>query len=144
MPDKIGLHESFARQDTPIAGSERAFGLVFAIVFIIIGMFPLVDGLPVRTWAIGLSAGFLIIAFLAPGLLGPLNRLWYLFGLMLHKIVYPLVMGVLFFLTITPIALIMRCLGKDPLHRKFNSDAKSYWIKRNPPGPASDSMRQQF
>jgi hypothetical protein len=144
MSDDSGLHESLARQEIPIAGSERGFGIVFSVLFVIIGLFPLIDALPVQIWALSLSAGFLLAAFFVPKLLRPLNRVWYLFGLMLHKLVNPLVMGVLFFFTVTPIALIMRIVGKDPLNRRFDLVAKSYWIKRNPPGPTPNSMRQQF
>jgi hypothetical protein len=144
MPKDSSLHENLARQDASIAGSERGFGIVFAVVFVFIGIFPLMDALPVRVWAMGLSASFLAAAFFAPDLLKPLNRFWHLFGLMLQKVVNPLVMGLLFFFTVTPIALIMRIFGKDPLQRQFDPAAKSYWIERNPPGPAPNSMRQQF
>jgi predicted membrane metal-binding protein len=144
MTDSQGLHEDLGRQDAPIAGSERGFGIVFAVVFAVVGLWPLLDGEPVRAWALVLAAGFLGTGFFAPGLLKPLNRIWFLFGLALHKIVSPLVMGLLFFLTVTPMALILRALGKDPLRRKFDPDAKSYWIERNPPGPAPETMRRQF
>ena len=139
-----GLHENLEDRDAPTAGSERGFGIVFAVVFAVIGLWPLTDAQPVRVWALGLVVSFLAVGFIAPGLLKPLNRAWFLFGLALHKIVNPLVMGLLFFFTVTPIALIMRIVGKDPLHRAFDKDATTYWIERNPPGPAPDSMRQQF
>jgi hypothetical protein len=144
MADSKGLHEDLGRHDAPKAGSERGFGIVFAVVFTVIGLWPLLDGAPVRIDALGAAAGFLATGFFAPELLKPLNRVWYRFGLLLHKIVNPLVMGLLFFLTVTPIALIMRAVGKDPLHRKFDGQAKSYWIERDPPGPTPESMRQQF
>jgi hypothetical protein len=144
MTDSKGLHEVFGRQDAPKAGSERGFGIVFAVVFAVIGLWPLLDGAPVRVWAMVAAAGFLAAGLLTPGLLKPLNRAWYLFGLLLHKIVNPLIMGLLFFLTVTPIALILRAMGKDPLHRTFDPDATSYWIEREPPGPAPETMRQQF
>ena len=76
--------------------------------------------------------------------LRPLNRLWFLLGMALHKVVNPLVMGFLFYLTVTPMALFMRLAGKDPLRLKFDRQAKSYWIKRQPAGPAPESMRRQF
>lgn len=144
MTDKQGLHEDFNRDDDVRAGSERAFGIVFAVVFTIIGLWPLLDGGPFRLWALAIGGLFLAAGLITPGILKPLNRAWFLFGLVLHKIVNPLVMGLLFFLTVTPIALMMRIVGKDPLQRKFDKDAKSYWIKRDPPGPAPDTMRQQF
>jgi len=144
MTDKQGLHEDFSRDDDIRAGSERAFGIVFAVVFTIIALWPLLDGAPFRIWALATAGIFLTAALLLPVVLKPLNRVWFLFGLALHKIVNPLVMGLLFFLTVTPIALMMRIVGKDPLQRKFDPDAETYWIKRDPPGPAPDSMRQQF
>jgi len=73
-----------------------------------------------------------------------LNKLWFHFGLLLHKIVSPLVMGLLFFVTVTPIGLLMRTLGKTPLKLEFDKDADSYWILRDPPGPAPDTMKRQF
>ena len=144
MTDKQGLHENFSRDDGVQAGSERGFGFVFAIVFATIGLWPLLDDGPVRVWALAAGGAFLAAGLLLPAVLKPLNRVWFLFGMALHKIVNPLVMGLLFFLTVTPIALMMRVAGKDPLRRKFDPGAESYWIKREPPGPAPDTMRQQF
>ncbi len=144
MAEPQGLHESFERANDVKAGSERAFGLVFAAFFALIGFWPLLAGTGPRLWALAVSALFAGAAFLAPGLLKPLNRLWFRFGELLHKIVNPLVMGLLFFLTVTPIALLMRVAGKDPLRLKFDRGAKSYWIAREPPGPAPESMRNQF
>jgi len=114
------------------------------VVFAVVGLWPLLDGATVRVWALVLAAALLAAGLFAPVLLRPFNRVWFLFGLALHKIVNPLVMGLLFFLTVTPMALILRALGKDPLHRTFDPDAASYWIKREPPGPAPKTMRQQF
>ncbi len=144
MTDTKGLHENLRRPDAAKADSERGFGIVFAVVFAVIGLWPLLGGDPLRAWALVLAAGFLAVGIFAPKILRPLNRVWYLFGLALHKVVSPLVMGLLFFLTVTPMALILRGLGKDPLHRKFDPDATSYWIERSPPGPAPETMRQQF
>ncbi len=142
--DPRGFHESFGHGDAPTAGSERGFGVVFAVVFVVIGLWPLVDGGAVRVWALVAAGVFLAAGFLVPAALRPLNRVWFLFGMVLHKIVNPLVMGLLFYLTITPMALVMRLLGKDPLNRRFDSQAKSYWIERRPAGPAPESMRNQF
>lgn len=144
MSDNKELHESIDRHEVPTVGSERGFGIVFSIFFVIIGLFPLLDALPARFWALCLSAIFLFMAFFAPGLLKPLNRAWYLFGLMLHKLVNPIVLGVLFFFTVTPIALVLRVLGKDPLNRRFDSAANSYWIERDSSDLTPESMRQQF
>ncbi len=144
MAETQGFHEQFSRGDEVKAGSERAFGLVFAAVFALIGLWPLFSAGGVRVWALIVAALFAAAAFLAPGALKPLNRAWFLFGMLLHKIVNPLVMALLFFTTVTPTALVMRLAGKDPLRLKFDRAAKSYWIERAPPGPEPDSMRRQF
>jgi hypothetical protein len=137
-------HESFDRS-TPVQGSSnRALGVVFAAVFAIIGAFPVLFGGAPRWWSLAVAAVFALIAFLAPALLGPLNRLWTRFGLLLHRIVSPLVLGFMFFLVVTPIALLMRALGKDPLRLRFEAGARSYWIERTPPGPPPQSLPDQF
>ncbi len=125
-------------------GSERSFGLVFAVVFALVCLLPLKDGAEPRLWAGLVAAAFAVVSLAAPKLLKPLNKIWFLFGLLLHKIVSPLVMGLLFFVTVTPIALIMRALGKDPLKLRRDPAAASYWIARQPPGPEPESMRRQF
>jgi len=144
MVRKPSTHEDFSREDTVKVGSEKGFGIVFAVVFTIIGLWPLIDGAPVRLWSLIVAGTFLILAFLFPQTLRPLNLVWFRFGLLLHKIVNPVVMGFLFFSTVLPIAILLRLFGKDPLHRKFDAEAETYWIKRDPPGPEPDSMRHQF
>jgi hypothetical protein len=144
MPKSPAIHEDFDREDGPKAGSERGFGVVFAVVFVIIGLFPLWDGGPMRLWALIVAGAFLAAGMFVPILLKPLNRLWFLFGIAIHKVMSPLIMGLLFYLTVTPIALIMRMVGKDPLNRRFEPSAKSYWVERDPTGPAPKTMRQQF
>ncbi|MDA1091006.1 MAG: SxtJ family membrane protein [Proteobacteria bacterium] len=144
MPKSQAFHEDFAREDGPKVGSERSFGIVFAVVFAIIGLAPLWDGSPYRLWALIVAAAFLAAGMVAPVVLRPLNKIWFLFGMALHKVMNPLIMGLLFYLTVTPIALIMRMVGKDPLNRRFDPDAKSYWVVREPAGPAPETMRQQF
>lgn len=138
------IHEDFRRDETVKAGSERGFGVVFAAVFAVVGLWPLIDGGAVRIWALVVAALFAAAAAVAPAALRPFNRLWFLIGLALHKVVNPLVMAILFYLTVTPTALLMRLAGKDPLRLKFDRGAKSYWIERTPAGPAPESMRRQF
>lgn len=141
----ISSHEDLSRQHGPKAeGSNRWFGLVFAGFFTIIALWPLVGHREPRWWALGVAAVFAILAFAYPKALTPLNRLWFKFGLLLHRIVNPILMAAIFFTTVTPIAMLMRMSGKDPLRLKFDRAARSYWIERTPPGPAPDSMRQQF
>jgi hypothetical protein len=130
--------------DTPKMGSERNFGLVFAAAFAFVGFSPLVHGHEVRLWPLPLAGIFLIAAFLLPRVLAPLNRLWFLLGLLLGKVMTPVVMGVLFFVTVTPVGIAMRLSGKDPLRLKREPAAKSYWIERISPGPAAGSLKDQF
>ena len=144
MAESKAFHEDFGRDDGAKAGSERGFGIVFAVVFVIIGLWPLWDGGPMRFWALIVAGAFLAAGLFAPAILRPLNQLWFLFGMALHKVVNPLVMGLLFYLTVTPIALIMRLVGKDPLNRRFDVESKSYWVERDPGDPAPETMPRQF
>ncbi len=144
MTKKPAIHEDFARDDEVKAGTERAFGIVFAVVFTLIGLLPLWSGGAVRWWSLIIAAAFLVAALVAPRLLAPLNRLWFLFGKALHRVINPLVMGLIFFVAVTPTALIMRLVGKDPLNRRFEPKARTYWIERTPPGPEPETMKNQF
>jgi hypothetical protein len=125
-------------------GSERSFGLVFTAFFLLVGLWPLKSGGEPRLWALGAATAFLLAALVAPKALRPLNLLWFKFGMLLHHVVTPLVMGLLFFLTVTPVGLLMRATGKDPMRLKRDPSAASYWIMRTPPGPAPESMKTQF
>ncbi|MDP6390627.1 MAG: SxtJ family membrane protein [Alphaproteobacteria bacterium] len=144
MTDRDSMHEDLARHHAVETSSDRSFGLVFAAVFAVIGLWPLVDGGAPRWWAIGVAAAVAAAAALRPAVLAPLNRLWTRFGLLLHRIVNPLVMGLLFFLVVTPTGLLMRLFGKDLLRLRRDAAAASYWIERDPPGPAPDTMKNQF
>ena len=148
MSNKQALHENFTARDDVKAGSERSFGLIFAVVFIIVALLPLLtlSDQPgsLRLWALFVAAFFAIAALTMPRLLALPNKLWYRFGLLLHKIINPLIMVLLFFLNVTPIGLIMRSLGKTPLKLGFDKSAESYWIPRTPPGPAPETMKRQF
>lgn len=115
------------------------------IVFGLVGVWPLLFGdSAVRIWALAIAVAILAVTLIAPRRLGPLNRLWTKFGLRLNRLANPIIMGLIFFLTVTPTALIFRLLGKDPLKLKFDPSADSYWIHRNPPGPSPESMSEQF
>ena len=137
-------HEDLARVEEIVGSSDRSFGLVFSACFLVIGLWPLVHRNPTRGWALVLAAAFFAIALIRPALLGPLNRLWLRLGLLLQRIVSPVVLALLYFTTITPMGLLMRLLGKNPLRLGFDPDAKTYWIERRPPGPAPETMRRQF
>jgi len=136
-------HEPSARFRKIDLGSNRKFGLVFGSVFLVIGVWPVVlhDG-SVRPWALAVGAVFLAVAPLAPYLLASLNRAWFRLGLVLNAITSPILMGVLFFGAIVPFAVFLR--RKDLLRRQFQPQTESYWILRDPPGPAPDSMNKQF
>lgn len=124
--------------------TDRSFGIVFTIFFAIVGLLPLFSSHPVRIWAFIVSTLFLLLALLRPSSLAPLNKLWTKFGALLHRIVSPVALGVLFFLVVTPTGLLMRLFGKDPLRLRLDRNAKSYWIERSPPGPDAESLKNQF
>ena len=121
-------------------GSNKSFGIVFSIVFLIVGLYPLINNEELRIWCLIISLFFLILGSINSKILTPLNKIWFKFGILLGKIVSPIIMGVIFFLVVTPIALIMRLVGKDLLNLKFNKN-KSYWIQKT--GPKS-KMKNQF
>lgn len=126
-------------------GSERGFGLVFAIFFAIISLWPVVFGSGgLRIWALIVAAVFLGLAYLLPNALKPLNRVWFLFGMFLSKIVTPITMGIIFFLSVVPIGIVRRMTTPDPLKQKFDPDADSYWIERDPEQLALSSMKKQY
>ena len=138
-------HETTAHNDDIKMGSERGFGIVFGVVFLIIALWPLWKGGEVRLWAIGVGAVFLVLAFVYPVILRPLNRVWFKFGLLLGKIMTPIVMGFLFLVTFVPMAFIVRVIAKkDLLRLKLEPESASYWIQRTPPGPEPSSMKNQF
>lgn len=126
------------------ASGDRAFGRVFAAVFAVIGLWPLVHAQSPRWWALAISLGFLVVSIVAPHRLAPLNRAWFLIGQALHAVVSPVVMGVIFFLVVTPIALLRRLGGRDLLGLRFSRQARSYWVLRDPPGPEPETLKQQF
>ena len=120
--------------------SNRSFGIVFFVVFLLIALYPLTYGGEIRIWSLIISIIFLILGLLNSKILAPLNKIWFKFGILLGRIVSPIIMGIIFFLVVTPIGFIMRLLGKDLLNLKYNKN-KSYWIEKN--GPKS-KMKNQF
>ena len=121
-------------------GSNKSFGIVFFIVFLLIAVYPLINNGELRIWSLILSLAFLILGLLNSKILYPLNKIWFKFGLLLGRIVSPLVMVIIFFLVVTPIGLLMRILNKDLLNLKFNK-SKSYWIEKN---EQKSKMKNQF
>lgn len=137
-------HESLHREEHVELSSNRSFGLVFVAVFVIVALLPLLHGHAVRLWSLGVAGLILLVALAVPDLLAPLNRLWMRFGMLLHHIVSPLVLGLMFFVVVTPMGVLMRLLGKDPLRLKRDAAASTYWVARTPPGPPPDSFDHQF
>lgn len=137
------LEPSFARGSTP-ESSDRSFGLVFAAAFTIYGCWPLLHMERPRWWALGIAIAFAAAALLQPHILTPLNQAWLAIGRLLHRVMSPLVMGVIFFLCLSPIAWVMRLRGKDPLSLSRRPDLPSYWIPRRLSPPAVETMKQQF
>ena len=121
--------------------SEKSFGVVFSIVFLIVALYPLINSEGLRIWALVVSIIFFLLAFLAPKILVLPNKLWFKFGLLIGSIVAPIVMALVYFVTVLPTGLIMRLLGKDLLKQKLDKNAKSYWVKRSEP---MGSMKNQF
>lgn len=123
---------------------NRTFGLIFAAIFLLIAILPLIWANEVRMWALMVSAAFTSIALLLPRALTPLNQLWAKFGQLMHKVTNPLLMGLVFFLTVLPTGIIMRLLGKDPMNRRLDPQAQSYWIKRENADITPESFDNQF
>ena len=121
-------------------GSNRSFGIVFFVVFLLVSLYSLINGENVRFWSLAISFIFLVLGILNSNLLSPLNKIWFKFGILLGRIISPIVMGIIFFLVVTPIAFIMRLLGKDLLNLKY-SDNQSYWIEKTNP---KSKMKNQF
>jgi len=120
--------------------SNRSFGIVFFVVFLLIALYPLINSGEIRIWSVLISLIFLILGLFNSKILAPLNNLWFKFGIFLGKIISPIIMGIIFFLVVTPIGLLMRLLGKDLINLKYNNN-KSYWIEKK--GPKS-KMKNQF
>lgn len=124
-------------------GSERSFGFVFATVFALIGLYPLLNAGEVRLWSIGVAVAFALVAVVLPRLLRPLNVVWFKFGMLLGRVVAPLVMILLFFLVFTPTGLVMRAFRRDLLKLRFDRSLDTYWISRDE-STTSGTMKDQF
>jgi len=138
------MHEAMHRDEAVEGPSDRKFGLTIGAILVFIAIFRLLFGHSHWPWWLGAGLGFGLFGLIWPAALHPLNRAWMLLGLVLYKIVNPVVMALLFFSTITPVGALMRLCGNDPLRLRRNSAATSYWIARDPPGPTAESMRNQF
>jgi Saxitoxin biosynthesis operon protein SxtJ len=137
-------HEDLDRQEVIEGSTDRMFGLVFAAVFAVVAAWPLMSGQALRWWAVAVAAVFAVLALVKPLLLAAANRLWTGFGLLLGKVVSPIALGILFYGVVSPLGIVLRLVGKDPLRLKRDAASTSYWIARDPPGPPPTSMDRQF
>jgi hypothetical protein len=126
------------------SSSDRSFGMVFGVVFLLFALRSLWHG--TDTWPVygTIALGFVLIGFFRPALLAPFNRVWTRLGLLLGKIISPIVMGALFFVVIAPVGIIFRWMGRDLLNLRRDPKAASYWLVRDPPGPTPESISDQF
>jgi hypothetical protein len=141
---KQSTHEVFSRDEEIVAGSDRTFGLVMAAALAAVTLLNGWHAGRLWPWTGGMAALLLAAALLRPSVLHPLNLIWLKFGLLLHKVVNPVVMALLFYGTVWPTGLVMRMMGKDLLRLKREPDADSYWIERQPRGPSPETMKDQF
>jgi Saxitoxin biosynthesis operon protein SxtJ len=137
-------HEDLTREEQVEGSSDRNFGFVFAVVFVLIAAWPVMSGRPLRWWALIIAAAFVLVALAKPALLATPNRLWTQLGVLLGKVVSPIALGILFYGVFAPMAVVARLIGKDPLRLRLDAAADSYWIQRDPPGPPPKSMTNQF
>jgi hypothetical protein len=138
------IHEDLSRSHPTKGFSDRSLGLTFSVFFALLAVLPMRHHQPFQWRWMAVSAFFLVIGLLAPGLLHPLSRAWARLALLLHRIVNPITTSIMFFLVFVPAGLVFRLLGKDPLRLKLDPNQETYWILRDPPGPKPESMHNQF
>jgi hypothetical protein len=136
-------HEDFGREVHGSGPSDRNFGFVFTGAFLFFGLWPLRHGRPMRLWCLALSAAFFLATLIRPSILHVANRIWTKCGMLLGKVVNPIVTALLFYLVFTPAATIMRWMGKDLLRLKLDAGSKTYWIQRDAADNLSN-MSNQF
>jgi hypothetical protein len=137
-------HEDLKRTHHVNGSSDRSFGLVFAAVFLLISLEPLLSGLMPRYWSLAVAATFALMALVRPALLAMPNRIWMRFGLLLGHIVSPVALGILFYGVFALLGATLRLMGKDPLRLRREPAATSYWVPREPPGPPPGSFANPF
>jgi hypothetical protein len=138
------MHEDLTRRHEQKSSSNRVFGLVMAAFFAVVGVAPRARGHAVHWPAVAVGVAFAMAALAAPSVLGPLNRLWTRFGVLLNRVVSPVILGILFYVVLTPCGAVMRAFGKDPLTRGRDPKVKTYWTLRDPAAKTGGSMTQQF
>jgi saxitoxin biosynthesis operon SxtJ-like protein len=135
--------EVYRRNDAP-GVSNRKFGVTIGMVCLAFAIWPMFFGASVRSWLLVLGASLIVSALVRPQLLGGINRAWMRLADLLHRLVSPVALGIIFYCSVVPTALVLRLLGKDPLHRRFDTRLTSYWVERSPPDPRSGGMSDQF
>lgn len=125
-------------------GSDRAFGIVFFVAFAVVGLLPLTGGGSPRTWALATAGLLLAAAVVRPRWLSSLNRVWFRFGMVLHRIASPVILTAIYYAVVTPTGLLLRLLKKDVLNLKPDAKIDSYWIARDPPGPSPESLERPY
>ena len=139
------MHEHSSKHSAENKGSsDRSFGVIFSIVFLIIACYPLLASGTIQIWSLVFAGIFLLLALIIPCVLAPANRLWMRFGELLHRIVSPIALGIVFYFAVLPTGILLRLFGKDSLRLRMDPAAESYWINREPPGPDADSFNNQF
>ena len=142
-PIQYGFHEDLTRSTGVRAASDRQFGVVAGVFLVAVAVWPALRHGKIRVAVLGAGLAIWLVAAVAPLMLHPLNRAWTALGLLLARVMNPVVMAALFFLVFTPMGLLLRLLGKDPLRLRRSADA-TYWIERKPPGPPPETMANQF
>ena len=138
------FHEDYTCRQEIRGGSDRSFGVVMGVFFLLAGMWPVLARHAMRRWAIAAGALVIATAIVHPAFLRPFNRAWTKVGFWIGRVTTPLITGVLFFFAVTPTALLLRLFRRDPLRLHFKPGVETYWIERKPPGPAPETMRNQF
>lgn len=137
-------HENLERHHQVRRDSDQSVGILFTVIFAVIALWPLMSGETIRWWAAGISAGLLMLSLVWPTGLKPLATCWFGLGDVLHHIINPVIMAILFFVVVTPFGWFMRLFRHDPLKLKKTSDQSTYWIERDPPGPEPKNLYDQF
>lgn len=130
--------------DPPAPPADRSFGILFAGIFLIVGLWPLASGEAIRPWAVALAILLIGLTLAAPIALRPLNRVWFAFGMLLHRIASPLVLALMYFVVLTPAGLLMRWLRRTPLELEFEPETDSYWISREGSSTRDSDLHHQF
>jgi hypothetical protein len=144
LRNRQSTHEVFFRDEKIVAGSDRSFGFMISAVLVVLTLWNSWHTGRLSPWTSCLAALFLAAAWLRPSVLHPLNQIWLRFGLLLHKVINPIVMALIFYGAVLPTGLVMRMMGKDLLRLKLQLGTDSYWIVRQPPGPSPETMKDQF